>query len=71
MTDLMEEGRKAYENGEPCEPNPWLSHKAKQEWEDGWMDAAAFDPDNNDVTPSDAGHPDWERDDGSYTRTDG
>lgn len=53
----MKQGRKAYENGVE-EPPEHLSVEDRRSWRDGWLDAAAEDPES-DVTWEDAGYPNW------------
>lgn len=60
MADYMKQGREAYEDGKPCEPPSHLSKMNQNAWEDGWLDAAAEDPDNDEVSWADAGHPEWD-----------
>ncbi len=55
--DYMTMGREAYENGVEKAPGH-LSADEKRSWRDGWMDAAAEDPES-DVTWEDAGFPNW------------
>ncbi len=57
-TDFMKKGREAYENDIDEAPDH-LSAEEKRSWKDGWMDAAAEDPES-DVTWEDAGFPNWE-----------
>ena len=59
MTDWMKKGREAYEDGVEYEDPPsGLSPHERRSWKDGWIDAAAEDPES-DVTWANAGYPDW------------
>jgi len=56
--DYMKRGREAYEN-DIEEPPGHLSADEERSWRDGWIDAAAEDPES-DVSWEDAGFPNWE-----------
>lgn len=61
MSDAYQHGRKAYEDGIPMVSPDDLSTIDRREWEDGWLDAAAADPDSQ-VSWKDAGFPEWSAD---------
>ena len=58
--DAQERGYKAYKKGKSMKPPEDLTYEEKKAWEDGWLDHAAFDPNNDEISPSDAGYPEWE-----------